>query len=106
MSSIQQKNLEHLNLRVTLLGYPLLVGLLILVVFFLVNIFGIAFTTTIAMKVVTILVDSIFIFITYLNYNRIKRHELSIFSYWSLKKLPKTVYDNDNTLNYFIKCPK
>lgn len=102
MKPIEQKNLEHLNLRVTILGYPLILGLFIIIALFLVNLFGIAFSKTIFLKILTIIFDITFCIITYLNFKRIKRKELSLFSYLTLNKLPQVAYDDERILNYFI----
>lgn len=101
MGAIEQKNLDSLNLRVTLLGYPLLIGLFIIVILFLINLFGIAFTKHIFFKIITALFDLIFLFVSYLNYKRIKRRELSLFSYLTLNSLPNLAYDDESVLNYF-----
>lgn len=93
---------SHLNKRVTVLGYPPVLGGLLLVASIMLIIFSVAFRSKI-MGVVAIIFLPGFIMYTKKNMKAVKENRLEVSSLFFFESKRKVYADQDNVINQIMK---
>jgi hypothetical protein len=92
---------SHLNKRVTVLGYPPVLGGLFLIASIMLLIFSIAFRSTL-MGVFAVIFLPIFIMYTRKNMKAIKENRLEISTLYFFETKRKIYVDQDNVINQIL----